>query len=156
MGNRKRVNAYILVEVLVAVIVLSIILSSTFGVLLMARSLSSQTNAKIEAINFARSAADKLLDCSTACWSTLRGRQRISAASPYFTSGNHTDPLICELPSGYFKDTLNGRMSYNVDVITVDSIDMLRIEVVVTWDDLLDRTKSISENLFFAIFTNIL
>lgn len=131
--NKK---GFTLLEVLVASLILAVVGSGIAGVYIMEERLFVRTLHRLEAVNYARGALEKLL--------ALTGGDLEVALK----EGDHTDPEICDLPDGHFKERFKGALSYRVDEFKVSEItNAKRIEVIVKWQEKFPKKEDKKESL---------
>lgn len=146
MGNKERLKkGFLLIEVMVAAIILTILATGIMGTIVIQKGMLNRSLFKTEAMNYARSVADMLLN-------------EASASPNYFPKslglGDHTidtDPDICTLPDGYFKTNLNGIVKYTITKIKINTTDMFRVEITVEWKNLQNPTENHSKTLIFGL-----
>ena len=135
-------RGFTLFETLIAALVLSIVGSAIAGVYIMEGSLLVRTSHRLEAMNFARSVADRLTEI---------GYSGPVDGISIFSLGQHTEttnPQICVLPDSYFKLRLNGKLKYNVDQIAINKYKLRRVEIIVEWDEAFPKRQKVKESLF--------
>lgn len=134
----KKINkkGFTLLEVLVASLILAVVGSGIAGVYIMEERLFVRTLHRLEAVNYARSALEELL--------ALTGGDLEVALKV----GDHTDPEICDLPDGQFKERFKGALSYRVDEFQVsETTNAKRIEVIVKWQEKFPKKEDRKETL---------
>lgn len=156
MEIRTKLNnkGFTLFEALIAALILTIVGSGIAGVYVMEGSLLVRTGHRLEAINYARSVADQLINIG-----------RDVEISPFYgygdvpaelSSGLHTettDPTICILPDSYFKLHLNGKLTYTVDQIDFgNNVKGRRVEIIIEWNESFPKKQKIQETLFIIAY----
>lgn len=134
-------KSFALSEAMIGALILSIIGSGMAGLYILQAGLLSKTMHRLEAINYARSAAEALLEAG-------RDYATDSASANLLSAGTHSDAVVCDIPQSYFRDYLGGKMTYTVTDITIDpTIKARRADITVTWKDKLPKAQDMKETL---------
>jgi len=154
MEIKKRINGYILAEVIIALLIISFIAASLGVVFLKGKKNLTQFDHRLQAMNFARSVANELLEAAEenkyyySKWPVVTPEE--------FTEGWHTR----DLPTCYFKNNLSGVLKYNVEIVNVQSKDFsptaaraMRVTIEVTWREP-SKDKDNTETLVITPFIN--
>jgi hypothetical protein len=125
------------------------------AVCIMQGALLSQAQHRLEAIEYTRSCADKLMS-----WHDWISYQDMYSwwNPPELAEGHHTaatDPDVCRLPDAYFKQFLNGTLEYNIsaEILTYISewncdVGIVRAEITVKWDEKFPKAAHKEEKMF--------
>jgi len=147
---RSAKKGFTLFEALVASLILTILGTGMIGIYIVEHALLLRTSHRVQAIDYARSAAELLTYAGdraalTGWWQEM----------PELTLGEHsesTDGEICILPNSYFKTQLRGKLYYSVDSIQVGNppIPARLAEITVEWEERFPKRERLKEKLYIA------
>lgn len=173
---RLKNKGFSLLEAIAATLILVIIGTGIAAVYVVETALLSQAAHRLEAINYARTCAGHLTELGGS-WS----EKFIGTISGSFGAGLHTvanTPDICTLPETYFRDTLSGTLTYEIQRIPVlyddqvavqdrvfhSSVDeapagtttyvlayILRAKITVTWEEHFPTDTEKTETFYAAV-----
>lgn len=147
LSSGRRPRGFTILEVVVSLLVLLFVASSTIQVTTVCQSLFKQNAHRIVAIEFAASAARELM---------ARGAS-VDAyrKNPNIAVGTHTnadDPAVCELPDCFFKNALNGKLTYTISEKNIDTyLTTVVAEVKVTWTEI-GQPNEAKESLYTIVY----
>ena len=147
-GSSKK--GFTLFEALVAALIRTILGTGMIGVYIAEHALLLRTSHRVQAIDYARSAAELLAyagdnAATTGFWQEV----------PQLTLGEHsesTDGDVCLLPNSYFKTQLRGMLHYRVDSVQVGNppISARLAEITVEWEEKFPKRERLKEKLYIV------
>ena len=151
--NMKKTRAYILIEVLIAILLLIIVSAAMFHAYGSRFISSDNTMHKLEAIHFAGSAAEKILELSKEPGAGKGDGSGPGELSFDITHNSSNTPSISTLPECYFKNTLNGKLEYKVTDegdIRIKSRDynIVKVDIKIYWNDAKIVNKTYTESIY--------
>lgn len=139
-------KGFTLIETLISAMILTIVGSGIAGIYVLESGLLTQTAHRLEAVNYARSTAETLIDAGK--------REGDDDSMKLLLIGTHTaetDPEACSLPDCYFKTRLNGKLSYAADDVTLENnITARRVTIIVEWQEKFPKVQNKKEELVTA------
>lgn len=134
------INGFTLLEIIVAMLIISTLTAGILGSIIYADSIVREAALKIMAVNYARSALDKLNNYVAADYATL------VTSFPDLATDNLIDPLsagdhdsttnlaICGLPAEYNGDLTYTVIDRDIDAIANNGNEYKEVTVTVSWD----------------------
>ena len=159
-----RKKGLVLFEALIAALIITIIGSGVATLYLYEAGLLNRTAHRLQAINYAKAAAEAILAKESSIKGTgVLGRNTVFPTE--LSLGLHsesTDPAICILPDSYFKKTLKGSLSYTVTQTTIPlsnfyttAINAYCAEITVEWTEAFPKGEKVQEKLFTVFFYQV-
>ena len=153
MKTTDRNKGFTLLELLVAGIILTMVGAGLAGVYVIEYAMMMQTAHRLTAVNYATSVADSLIEIGEPQdWRWGLGE---ATYPPELSLGEHTeatDPSLCTLPPGPFKDTLSGSLKYQVWNRVIAGATGRLVRVTVSWTEQFPKVAEKEEILYFTAF----
>ena len=162
-----RKKGLVLFESLIAALIITIIGSGVATLYLYEAGLLNRTAHRLQAINYAKAAAEAILAKESSIKGTgVLGRNTVFPTE--LSLGLHsesTDPAICTLPDSYFKQTLKGSLSYTVTQTMIPLSNFYALytagapaycsEITVEWTEAFPKGEKVQEKLFTVFFYQV-
>ena len=148
IGSAKK--GFTLFEALVAALILTILGTGMIGVYIVEHALLLRTAHRVQAIDYARSAAELLTYVGDGVALTGWWQE-----APELTLGEHSESTngeICILPNSYFTAQLRGKLYYRVDSVQVGNppIPARLAEITVEWEERFPKRERLKEKLYIV------
>lgn len=138
-------RGFTLLEAMFAALILVIVGGGIAGVYILENGLISHVSHRLEAVNYARSVAENLINLATPYADT--------ETEPRLSPGTHNELAICGLPDNYFSKHLKGKLSYTIqDIGLPDPVyKARRAQITVEWTERFPKTENKREDLFLVV-----
>ena len=157
MGRKIKITrrGFTLVETLIGALILTIVGAGIASSYVLESSLLAQASHRLQAINYAMSCADNLMEVASDFGGYTYTYQSSYYGPDELSLGFHsqaTDPAVATIPDSYFRRQLNGVLEYNVEMLPLYSgvgwgSGITRVTITVRWNEKFPKRQNKQESL---------